>query len=418
MCSSSASSRVCVPGVSPSPLGLGRLTPADWEKLARFAQGCGWLFQGYSGRYRYICLNNAEISFGFVPDSPDETPETASRLAGCDLNAVSNTFFSFRVDSAPEISEASPLSRCAFLRLPRGRKSLPVHIMHSDVLPSLFPGDAVVLQTVLLADTARYAPLSSFPEIRGPADCELLPLQEMPEPPSGVPDPEKKIFVRGRVASTCLREPDDTLFGPGETLVQAVIQTAHGSLTVTHPLSLVEPEGRQFVHYGSAAVFTGRLSADAAVGEYQEGAVYDLEHDLRLLRESLSTGNFARAKNIFAENARFLSQRSAQGEFFLHGTVRAEGREAVAASLKALAGNLLGLRDGMTVAYAKTVLKEEKPGHHAGDEKCLIFHVEKDRQMYAALFADTDDEGKILTVRAETSSGCLFLPTESFESWR
>ncbi len=388
-------------------VGLSGLTPAAWRDLTRHALEEGSLFQGYAGRYRYLCLGEAELSFALMPDSPEETPETASRLTGCDVNARSDIFLTMIVEDAPEIERTSPMSRCLLMRPKKGEKRLPVpaHIMHADVLPSLSPGDRVRLQVVILSDQPGYH--SPAPE-EDLTDGEIIPLRELPELAAGVENPEEKVFVAGQVLSVEEVEPDGSPFGPAETAIRARIRTAIGPLMVFHPLSLVKEEDRRHLSPGCVGRFIGKFSGDAAVEEYQLGAVYDLEHDLRLLSECLRRRCFDRAGNIF----------SVEAKYFSNGSLRAEGRDQIVGSLNATARNLIETGYDLGSCYASVApLEGQDTGRHTDGEKCLAL-LTPDGEGHSLLFADTDEEGKIVSLSVEYDCPFSFFRFPSFEKWR
>ncbi len=392
-------------------IGLGGLSRKRWDDLVRFALDSGRIIQGYSGRYRYVCLNRVEISFGLIPDSPEESPATASRLAGCDISARSWTFMNFMVTNLPEIRKPSPLSRCVPVLSVHWFKghALPLHIMHSDVLPSLSSLDKVDLPTVLLADRAEYFSPEAFPETKDVSGCLILPLQARPDLAAGIPHPEEEVCLCARVRGVSVIRPDGSPFCPDETFLSIYLQTAQGELTVFHPLSLVKKEEYRFLERGCVCRFTGKLSGNAAAGEYEKGAVHDLEHDLRLFRECLLTGNYARAKNILAENL----------IYHVEGRLKDQGRDRVIARFEAL--SRVARDNGFFLApfYGETILMKvgnEVDRSHRSKERCLLFST-PERRIRTAIFAGTDSEGNIDFLQIEYIPTCLYRPVIFYDEW-
>ncbi len=393
-------------------VGLSSLPRPDWDELTRHALQHGRIFQGYSGRYRHVRCRETELSFGLVPDSPGETPETASRLAGFDASIRSDTLISAVVQDVPEIEKASPMSRCVHLRPEKGeeRHAVPAHILHSDLLPSLSPGDTVRLHAAVLAD----APPCYFPRKKSGVEghgtrCELIPLTEMPL--LRYADDlkvEELVFVCGTVKKVDLLEPDGSAFGPGESHARVVIENLQGEMTVFHPLSSMMKGNDQYMVPGCGALFVGRLTGDAAVEEYRNGAVFDLEHDLRLLAECFRRRSFARAGGILAGEARLL----------LPGGQVIEDRDRILEELAAAAAKLSRDGEEALVAYGETELADGARERHADGEKCLIFLSPFAEQPLAALFAGTDDEGKLTFLSFEKDADCRFRHIASFDDWR
>ncbi len=398
----------CPGSISPRLVGLGGLSPMLRRTLLRRALENGDIFQGYAGRYRYVCFDEVEMSFGLVPASADETPGTASRLAGVDFNVRSPTTVSFLPEEElREIRTDSPLSRCVYLRPAAGvrRPPVPVRIMHSDVLPGIAFGDCLNLQTVLLADRARYFP--SRPTVRGKEEYEPVLLKETPGAAPGGAVPEETVTVCGRVEDVYIQRPGEQDIRLDEAFVHVIIETACGYLTVIHPLSLLSEGVRRHLSPGCGGFFRGILSGDAAVGEYRNGAVFDLPHDFRLFADCHRRRNFDRAKSIFAEEARLYD-----------GTrLVAEGRDRIIGELNARARALVRRGEDMGIVYGEVLPVEGRRSSRENGEKCLLLQT-PGRDLHSALYARVDGEGKILILRQEHEHVCAFRHSPWFEEWR
>ncbi|MDR1731765.1 MAG: hypothetical protein LBR61_06675 [Synergistaceae bacterium] len=193
-----------------------------------------------------------------------------------------------------------------------------------------------------------------------------------------------RVLLRGRVRDVIKREVQ--IGDKKSDFFDVTVETPMGTIELAHTLDFVDPDQRDLVKCGSYVEAICVLSGDVAVKKYQEGAVYDEENDLRLLRSCLKYGDFERLEGALSDACVYLKDE-----------IKIEGKNEIIARLK---DDLRQMSGGEMpyASYLAVVSKIERDfrdsAKYGMDKRCLALASE---QYYAWLFITTD-EGRIAEI--------------------
>ena len=77
----------------------------------------------------------------------------------------------------------------------------------------------------------------------------------------------------------------------------------YGELEFDHSFDQVPEDLRDNIKVGSIISGVCMISADAAIGEYENGIVKDFDHDLRLVRFTLAKGETERLRSVLTADS-------------------------------------------------------------------------------------------------------------------
>lgn len=186
-------------------------------------------------------------------------------------------------------------------------------MVHADVLPGLTYGDFVIMQMACFPKTVRYYKANAQDEQSTIPHATGLP--ELMASAEGDPADPTLVNLRAKIVHSAVRAPLGENFCPLECMVHNTVETEHGELVVVHPLSWVDEDKHYLMNTGNYVHVCGWLSADVAIGNYQDGAIFDAEHYLQLLCACLRERNLTRLRRSLAPNCLYISD----------GTTRAQG---------------------------------------------------------------------------------------------
>ena len=191
---------------------------------------------------------------------------------------------------------------------------LPVQIITADVLPSFVAGDEIKAQIIAqpldieyFADEEAYVaaqPKDKNGEKWTTASGTLFPIAFLNNH-----SPEK--YEEGKYYESdsyltfhaTVKKLYYGTIGKGEeesrTFLRCVVDTVYGELEFDHTYEQVPEEQRKNIKVGSVISGVCILSGDSAIYEYEDGAIKDFDHDLRLLRHVFVTGEADRLYSVF-----------------------------------------------------------------------------------------------------------------------
>lgn len=395
-------------------IGLDDLSPEEWSRMSAEVLAQGRIFPGYAGHYRYACFGDSEISFGLYSGGGGDAI-SGFTVGGYDAGFRTNTFWGGVVTDLEEIPRENPLARCVHVLPARGDSAqpVPIRLMHADVLPSIVPGDFLIMQMACFPQTVRYYEALRKEEGehggRPPTGVALSVrhmVQAFSEEEARAVEPDL-ITLRASILAVRVQEPTGTPYSPRRPLVRVTVETEHGLLDVIHPLSMIREEARALLKPGNRVHVQGWLSADVAVGEYLQGAIYDYEHDMRLLAEAFALRRYGRIRSALAPDCLYLS----------HGEIRAHGPEDIISAFEDVRRKMERTDYFLGVAYGEVVREEEGEASLPYGGKCLVF-LTPEREAHSLLFAWTDQDGKIAQLSVEYDVAYEVRYTSSFEEWR
>lgn len=274
----------------------------NFNLLANYVLRKGKPFYGYQGFYIYHSLGYAEIIAHVIPNEERQVNE----CIGFSSHVMGNNFWRLTIaEDGVMDDEGDSLSKCVFFHNPELENCVfPVHLVHADVLPSFMPGEKVTMQ------------IQAFPY-----EIEYFKDEESYRAKHGVKMMGKFVDVKDgnilnmRIDDGCLIKATvkhvkrlDTfdVEGNAQTFLAVTVETPYGDLSLCHREDAVDADQKEFIKEDSIVRTLCVLSGDVAVGEYQDGAVFDEEHALKVLREALTNGDFSRCHNLFADDVKYV----------------------------------------------------------------------------------------------------------------
>ena len=266
------------------------------------------VFHGYKGLYCYQQYGYAEFSCGVM-----ENKEGKKEFKEAFLHVTGNNMYKMKIEEVLSRSELSCVCLCSTLKGEYAQ--VPVHIVFSDCLPSILPGDVVNFQGVLflehgyIRETIEEAEKAiGFPEIKlmgsviHLADGFSSPLLDENEKPVLFLSSISEYYMLPGIPAIGDESP--------KPVYAATINTEIGNATLIIPPFVIEENKEQIeeLKKGKKMYVTGFyvMSGDVGIDEYQDGAIFDEEHLLRLFREALELRDYSRIENYIAEDCTYL----------------------------------------------------------------------------------------------------------------
>lgn len=283
-------------------------------------------FKGYNGTYYYKNLGHAEFSAAVVENKDGE-----KTLMGLGTHIMGHHNYRMRIEEVLENDEMSAL--CVCTPLEGDIVNIPVSFVLSDVLPSILPGDTVVFQGVAALSTGKF--FFSEEEAENElgwkgqrymgGELHLAPRLILYKMDPSLDKEYTYIYTKVKKIEKhlCLSQINREDFVPLYTLEA---ESPFGDITIA--VAEEDLPGQVIIRLiSNAEVYLYGIinfSGDVGIGEYQEGAVFDEEHLLRVLREALETGDFERLWKNMTEDC----------SYYGYAGRRLNGRDAITAKLK------------------------------------------------------------------------------------
>ena len=261
------------------------------------------IFKGYKIDYHFQRFGYAEFDTAVLKKAGEE-----NEILGISNHLTGDNIYRMKIEKIIPTENSECLCVCS--TLDGDYNQIVAHIEMPDVLPSLLPGDDIRMQGVGWL-----------------VGCSFFDDQESAEKAVGlnVKAMEGKLHLRpGFSFIEDEKEGTKQIFTkvnsinkhPGFRIPAKNIDLGVYTLEVDSflgPLSLVIPKNKmndevtEKLHKGKEQYIIGRyiFSGDVAIDEYNNGAIYDEEHLLRLLRYCLDTGDFSRLDRGIADDCRY-----------------------------------------------------------------------------------------------------------------
>ena len=262
----------------------------------------GHVFEGYRGDYIYRSIGYLDLCVHILPNFDGE-----KEVVGLSSHVMGNNFWTMTVGERGVLEEESDLlSKCVFFtKSELSDNQIPIRLMHSDVIPSYAQGEKVVIQVVafplsidIYENKDAYAE-SSCPKVMGRsvlvAEGHILSL--------GIDDTS---LVTGNIKN--LRKLYSSDFEGKKEFYCAVVETIYGDLSICFKDDYIKDEDKTILREGAYIKTVCVISGDVAIGEYQNGAVYDSVHNTKVLRDAFNNYDFSGCQRIFADNIRYINQ--------------------------------------------------------------------------------------------------------------
>jgi len=346
----------------------------------------GKFLPGYRCAYMYKNLGRAEIIATLAPTKTRDKVE----ILALNTHLMGNCFWKLRVAYSGILrggnTKTDPYTYAVSFQDMKGNHFAPVNVIRADVIPSFLEGDVVELQMAAFPYKVGYYP-------DGEAYNQTLNLKAC-----GL-DVEfaDGIFALGSFSEN--EEVKDTVLikGPienieefqtcdGEKFVNfwvATIQTPFGFLDIPHTKAMVSSEQMEYMKPGCHLVAEGILAGDAAVRDFQGGAVFNEENCLRLLRSCLKYGDWERLENALGEDCVYRGEDGVSA-----------GREVILDKLKASSSLPAEARKTLTRLAS---LAQAGAKFRAG-KRCILAGSEEGGTDEDFIFLTTGQDGKIQTI--------------------
>lgn len=242
------------------------------------------VFAGYNNLYFYRNFGAAEIVVNVTDDA-----EGKFQIHGGSTHIIGDHVYRMRVEERVSSDDVESIYVCSSLS---GRGvTLAMNTVMGDVIPQLQKGDIITFQGIGFLHEDFELCLSQRKAERLFARSQYIP--EDGQILSGAP--HESIF---NLIYAKIRSFNPMPFLEGLALYTAEVFSDFGPLTLVIPPGYLEKHKgiQRALEKGSDVYVSGTfyLSGDVAIDYYNNGAVYDEEHFLRLLRASFEDGNYSR----------------------------------------------------------------------------------------------------------------------------
>ena len=396
--------------------GLGFLAKDEESivKLFNFINSDGKIIVGYGGGY-YTNQNYGDVQLILRNVIREDTKSI--EIMGLDTHSVGNSIWDMRVSLGTINSEdeEKDISKCLCMlkKADDGTGIIVTHIVNANVLPSYLEDDYIRLQMIALAvDTHYYADENAYVNAQ-PDDSNGRKwlISDGTIFPSGFmfnhdPDREEKeknydlddrVLVKGTVKELYHGK---TKFGDIEknSYIRCFIDTSYGTLEIVHTLDQISEAERANIRVGSIVSGLCVLSGNAAICDYENGAIFDEEHNLRALRYAIVTGEPERMEFSFTPDADYISV-SPSKEF--------KGRKSIIEYMRHVSDT--NKTEGKKYfAYMASICSIDDDGKTRPDypvgKRCVILANGEEHSYESIAFIDVNVEGKITRLVLSTDS--------------
>ncbi|MCR4563857.1 MAG: hypothetical protein K5755_04405 [Clostridiales bacterium] len=285
------------------------------------------LINGYGSVYFYSSIGEPE--FEIISDIDDEKQEL--ELASMEAHVCGDNVWEMSVATDITRKEAHPLKRNVVFRdAETGEGLVPIGLRFSDVIPSFLPDDVIKMQVVAFAETVElYKDEQAYFDacdrdengnIVEPGNGVIFPsglVHNHTPSPDGDDDESDKsqtdlyVILRSKIKSVTKGGMTNWWKIEGEeeqsfhTFYYVNVDTLYGELDLIIGANQLSEEQLELLEEGSVIYGAYTLSGDVVLDEFENGAVYNEECCLRLLRQGLVKGETDRCLSAFGKNCEF-----------------------------------------------------------------------------------------------------------------
>ncbi len=298
-----------------------------------------------------------------------------------------------------------------------GVKNLAVvNLVHADVLPSFMEDDVIRMQIVGFPDLIKlYEDEDSYMNDQEEWNGGKLGLADGLIMPSGMltnRNPNSEHFnqdqdmdswhvLRGSITKALWGALDFSEEKYETAFIILYVQTRMGELPLILTPEMISEEEQPLLKPGSIVSAVTYLSGDVAIEEYVNGKVLDEEHDLSLLRYSMTGGDPERLRSALTEDAVY--QADTVSETYI-------GPDAIIERIRYVKKNAsvqYRIKKGSITAIEDS--GKETQICDVGS-RCLILYDSKTGDAIALCFIETDEAGKIRKILTTNDARYRFAP--------
>jgi hypothetical protein len=372
------------------------------------------IISGYGSFYLYSSIGEPE--FEIISNINEDKQEL--ELASMEAHVCGDNVWEMAVASDITRKDSHPLKRnIVFRDADNGEGLVPIGIRYSDVIPSFLPDDKIKMQIVAFAESVEL-----FKDEKAYFDaCERDEDGNIVEPGNGVifpsglvhnhtPSQEEDgeendetqtdlyVILRSKIKSVSKGgmlnwwKADDEEEQSFHTFYFVNVDTLYGELDIIIGANQLEKEQQKLLKEGSVIYGAYTLSGDVVLDEFENGAVYNEECDLRLLRQGLVRGETERCFSAFSENCEFsfaAENEEANGgkNAFEHFVKYQKSKERFVTAL----------------ATASVVFDDESVDY-SSSKRCIAVSYGNEIAEHL-IFVDTDENGKISSLKIVSALG-------------
>ena len=386
-------------------------TDDDMSKMVRRIMDDGVIIPAYGyGYYVNLSLGDVQLIARCIINHENENIE----IVGIDTHCKGECTWRIRVSSIGEITsnDSDMLKRVVALSNNNAAGELIVsHIVNANALPSYLPDDEISLQMVAFAKSLHYySDEDAYAEAQETAlDGKKWLLSEASIIPSGflqnhdpMRDKSEMDFSTDDIVAlsgtvTDLKHGVTEIDGREKNcFIRCFIDTLYGSLEILHTLHQIDEKERINIRIGAVVTGFCVLSGNVAISKYENGAIFDEEHNLRLLRSVFVSGDIKHAEYAFDVNATL---------FFRLSSFLREGRDEIIRYLHNMCTKTHG---GYNAQLATIISNDENPSpEYEIDRRCLLL-AKGDNEFDSIFFIDTNEKGKIKTIALDAAGRYQF----------
>ena len=280
-----------------------------------------------------------------------------------------------------------------------------VTLVNADVLPCFNPGERIRMQMIGFPEQIEYFENGeAYEDKYTKADGMSVFLSDGLVFPSGLlqnrnPDSPQYnedehlddiVIIRGTVKN--FRKGKFALDEPSDAFLYCDIDTEFGPLEIVHSYDMIPEEQRGYCKAGATVLFVGLLAGDVAIGEYENGVVYDEAHDLAVLRDIFAGGDPERLRSILTENAVYWGETN---------RVLVEGPDEIIARLQYVQKSL-NVKCTPKKATVRAVAEGDHKSEYGPGKSCVALYYGDPQQLESIAFVDVDEAGMIVRITTST----------------
>lgn len=170
----------------------------------------------------------------------------------------------------------------------------------------------------------------------------------------------------------------------------------YGELEFDHSFDQVPEELRDNIKVGSIISGVCIISADAAIGEYENGIVKDFDHDLRLVRFTLAKGETERLRSVLTADSVYETDTSGNSCY---------GADEIIDRLTYVCEN----HEGKYIAHLAEITELAGSGlEYPVGTKCIVLADKEEDNYESIVFVSVDEDGNISRIHVSTDSRYRF----------
>ncbi|MBP3371298.1 MAG: hypothetical protein J6L88_02105 [Clostridia bacterium] len=380
-----------------------------FEELMHLTTRAGKPLIGYHGTpYFFLPMGGVEFWEGVEKDG-DGNLFAASFHTHCGNKCIWN-MSPIGIDITPK--NTSNMERVAmFCDAKTQTGMVPIEVITADVLPSYIPDDEIKMQVVAIPLALEYHADEDAYEQSLPRDengdrwglklgtlnaFEFLKNHAPEQYEQGKEYPSDH-YVHFAAVVKSLRHG---IFEMGDeqlkTFIRCFVDTQFGELEFDHTLEQVPEEQRKNIKVGSVITGVCVLSADVAIGDYENGIVKDFDHNLRLIASVITEGDAERMISILIADAIY----------------ETDSYQQTYTGVQAIVDRFMFVhehRDKSYEAYYATITQTEDVClEYPVGTRCIVLKSEDEDGYESIVFLTVNEEGMVTKIKVCTDTRYRF----------